>query len=223
MGFKSPSAAGMWAAMIAVNSAIAERLFQHRHVAAERGFELLALGKAGDEDDRQAGMELARRAGELGAVHPGHREVEQREVGRAPAPARPAPRRRTRPSRPGGRALRATRRGRRGRRHRRRRPGCARSAAAAAAPAPAPSPRRRAVADRLAGDARQQQSTIVPSPSRLSIRSVPPRLPGDAVDLGEAEAGALAERLGREERLGRAGERLPAAMPAPVSATATQI
>ena len=29
-------------------------------------------------------------------------------------------------------------------------------------------------------------------------------LAGDAVDLGEAEAGALAERLGREERLGRA-------------------
>jgi hypothetical protein len=55
--------------------------------------------------------------------------------------------------------------------------------------------------------------------ARPRCRSAGPAgLLGDAVDLGEAEAGALAERLGREERLGGAGEHV-GRHALPVSAT----
>ena len=95
-----------------------------------------------------------------------------------------------------------------------------RAAGARAASAAAASARLRLPA--AAGlDIGQEQ----PDDRPLAFAAVDPHRPaglqGDAVDLGEAEAGALADRLGGEERLGGA-RATSAGMPTPVSATVMQ-
>ena len=51
---------------------------------------------------------------------------------------------------------------------------------------------------------------VVPRPGTLSIIDMPARLLDEAVDLAQAEARALADFLGGEERLERARRRRPA-------------
>ena len=65
-----------------------------------------------------------------------------------------------------------------------------------------------AIADPAVGRGFQEEVDLRAPPEFAFDAERSARLLGDSVDLGEAEAGSLAERLRREERLGRSGEHL---------------